>query len=118
MIVTTVTYLNMTAIKAVGRDMRLSLERERKRLVAARNWNKPLPSDESPKQPPKNWDERLSNRIKKVWNLDVEATVRRIQNTDWERMVKAARAQMTQATDRVAKSVGRLHEEDSKKKSA
>jgi hypothetical protein len=118
MIVTTVTYLNITAIKAIARDVRVSLERERKKLEAARNMNKSTSPDQPAPPVKRSYEERFSGRVKKMWNMDVEATVRRIQKADWERMGKVAGTQMKQAKDRVITSLERLQGEDSKKKSA
>jgi hypothetical protein len=117
MIVTTVTYLNLTAIKAIARDMRISLESERKKLEAARNLNRTL-SDKPVPAPKRPIEERISDRMKKMWNSDIESTVRRMQKMDWERMGRSVGSHIVQAKERIAGSLERIAEEDAKKKSA
>jgi hypothetical protein len=117
MIVTSVTYLNMTAIKAIARDMGMSLERERRKLEAARNLNQ-TSSDTPVPAPKRPLDVRVSERMKKMWNSDIESTVRRMQKTDWERMGRSVGNHIIQAKERIAGSFERIAEEDGKKKSA
>jgi Altered inheritance of mitochondria 5 len=98
LIVSTVTYINMSTIKVVTYDVRKKLERQQKRLADARNANNPQSSgtgaeDEEPKKgislkfPTPT---TISTRIKKTWNEDVERTVRKVQNTNWEKVAGKA----------------------------
>jgi Altered inheritance of mitochondria 5 len=117
MIVTTVTYINMTAITAIAKDIQTSLLREKRKLDEARN---PQASTDSP--PPSagllKWPSstRVTDRIKKMWNEDIERSVRRMQKTDWERMEKEVEAHMKRARERMSTSFERMGQ-DSKKNS-
>jgi hypothetical protein len=120
LIVTTVTYLNMSTITAIVSDIQSSLIRERRKLDNARHSQAGPDSLETPKidsivKSPTST--RVSDRIKKIWNEDIERSVRRMQNTDWERMGRAVEAHVKRARERMASSFERLGE-DSKKKSA
>ena len=128
MIVTTITYLNMTTITVIAKDIQTSLIRERKKLDDARNnsiqsSSSTTATTSTPQQPPKLGDiikwsttTRVADRIKKMWNEDIERSVRRMQNTDWERMGRAVEGHMKRARERIATSFERMGE-DSKKNS-
>ena len=122
MVVTTITYLNMTTITVVAKDIKTSLIRERKRLDDARHSPQQTSTD-SPQPPPKVGDmvkwptpTRIADRVKKMWNEDIERSVRRMQNTDWERMGRTLEAHVKRARERIAASFERIGD-DSKKKS-
>jgi hypothetical protein len=124
MIVTTITYLNMTTITAIAKDIQASLVRERKKLDDARNAQAQASgTTDSSQQPAKVGDikwattTRVAERIKKMWNEDIERSVRRMQNTDWERMGRSLESHLKRARERMATSLERMGE-DSKKKSA
>lgn len=118
MIVTTITYLNMTTITVVAKDIQTSLQRERKKLDEARTTTTSTP--ESSRQPRVGdmikWSAttKVADRIKKMWNEDIEKSVRRLQNTDWEKVGKAVEGHMKRARERMATSFDRMGE-DSKK---
>jgi hypothetical protein len=128
MIVTTITYLNMTTITIIAKDIQTSLIRERKKLDDARNNSAQSSSSattatSSTQDPPKLGDiitwpttTRVADRMKKIWNEDIERSVRRMQNTDWERMGRAVEGHMKRARERMATSFERMGE-DSKKNS-
>jgi Altered inheritance of mitochondria 5 len=130
MFVTTITYLNMTTITIIAKDIQTSLIRERKKLDDARNNSTQSTSSTatttttaSAQQPPKLGDiikwpttTRVADRMKKIWNEDIERSVRRMQNTDWERMGRAVEGHMKRARERMASSFERMGE-DSKKNS-
>jgi len=120
LIVTAITYLNLNTINAAAKDIQVSLARERKKLEAARNAQS---AAEEPKKRQKASDvfkwstvTRVGDRIKKIWNEDIERSVRRMQNTDWERMGKALEVHLKRAQERMVTSFERLGE-DSKKSS-
>jgi Altered inheritance of mitochondria 5 len=120
LIVTTVTYLNMTTITAIVSDIQSSLVRERRKLDNARHSHAVPDSPETPKADGSvklSTSTRVADRIRKIWNEDIERSVRRMQNTDWERMGRAVEAHVKRARERMASSFERLGE-DSKKKSA
>src|SRR5947207_2103612 len=129
MIVTTITYINMNTITIIAKDIQTTLIRERKKLDDARNNSSSssttaTTTTASPQQlPPKLGDiikwpttTRVSDRMKKMWNEDIERSVRRMQNTDWERMGRAVEAHMKRARERMATSFKRMGG-DSKKNS-
>jgi hypothetical protein len=111
MIVTTITYLNMELITAKAKAIQSSLARERKKLEEAAR-NNPNTSENKPMK----WatPQQAADRVKKMWNEDIERGIRRMQTTDWERMGRAVEAQMKRAKERVTDS---FSGEDSKKKS-
>ena|SRR5271163_3868354 len=51
---------------------------------------------------------RLSDRMKKAWNEDIEKSVRRVQNTDWLRMSQDMGKNLKRAQERVSASVQRM----------
>jgi len=124
MIVTTITYLNMSTITIIAKDIQTSLIRERKKLDDARNASQSTSSTTSASaQPPKLGDmvkwpttTRVADRIKKMWNEDIERSVRRLQNTDWDRMGRTVEGHIKRARERISNSFERLGE-DSKKNS-
>ena len=120
LIVTTVTYLNMNTITAIAKDIQSSLIKERKKLEEARAGASPSPESSDTD---KGRDHirfrttRVSERIKKMWNQDIERSVRRLQNTDWERMVKSVEARVKRARERMLTSFERMGGDESKKNS-
>lgn len=130
MIVSTITYLNMTTITVIAKDIQTSLIRERKKLDDARNQSlSPTPSETtaSASTPMSNgpggvfkWpsNAKVADRIKKMWNEDIERGIRRIQNTDWERMERNVGGHIKRARERISKSFDRMgQQQDSKKNS-
>jgi hypothetical protein len=124
MIVTTITYLNMTQITSVAHAMRETLIVERKRLDAARARSRTASGDTSTvpsaQTPPSIWPSpsRVADRVKKMWNEDIDKSVRRMQNTDWERMGRQAAEQLGRARERMASALENRFQGDSTKKSA
>lgn len=117
MVVTTITYLNLTTITVIAKDIQSALIRERKKLDDAAK--KTQSSPQSPRMVDMvKWPTptRVADRVKKMWNQDIEKSVRRMQTTDWERMGRAVEAHMKRAKERMAVSFERMGE-DSKKKS-
>ena len=120
MIVTTITYMNLTTIGVVAKNIQASLIREQKKLENARN----AQTSGEPSQPTIaasiKWASpgRVADRIKKIWNEDIERSARRIQNTDWERMGQAVESHMKRARERMASSWERMGSGDSKKDSS
>jgi hypothetical protein len=113
MVVTTITYLNLTTITVIAKDIQSALIRERKKLDdAAKKPQSPRMADIVKWPTPT----RVADRVKKMWNEDIEKSVRRMQTTDWERMGRAVEAHMKRAKERMAVSFERMGE-DSKKKS-
>jgi hypothetical protein len=112
LVVTTITYLNMTTITVIAKDIQKSLVREQKKLEAAAAKKSPQTKDQF------TWPsrERVADRVKKIWNQDIERSVKRMQTTDWERMGKAVEERVERARERVATSMARIRE-DSKKSS-
>jgi len=125
LIVTTITYLNMTTITVIAKDFQTKLLKERRRLENARNSQTSGSTDTPVTNPSTNvgslvkWPSstRVSDRVKKMWNNDIERSVRRLQNTDWERMGRNVEQHVKRARERIATSFERMGE-DSKKKSA
>jgi hypothetical protein len=110
LIVSAVTYINISTIKVVTNDIQSSLVRQRKRLEAARNASaqrQGLPSDPEPKKgfsvfiPSAN---TIADRIKKTWNEDIERTVRKVQDTNWEKVVIASVERFNRLRQRIAES--------------
>jgi len=50
---------------------------------------------------PLQWGGHLSVRMKKMWNEDIEKSVRRVQTTDWKRIAENMMVQMERAGKRV-----------------
>jgi hypothetical protein len=50
---------------------------------------------------PLQWAGHLSVRMKKMWNEDIEKSVRRVQTTDWKRIAENMMVQMERAGKRV-----------------
>ena len=125
LIVTTITYLNITTITVVAKDIQTKLLQERRRLENARNSQISGSSDTSTTNPSTSvgslakWPSptRVTDRVKKMWNDDIERSVRRLQKTDWERMGRNVGQHVKRARERMATSFERMGE-DSKKKSA
>jgi hypothetical protein len=111
LIVTTVTYLNMSQIKAAAQQFRTLLAEERRKLENARNDSTPTTTGKADVASMARTT-RVVERIKKIWNEDIEHSVRRIQNTDWEATARAVQTSATHAVERLRR-IG----EDSKKKS-
>ena len=127
MVVTTITYLNMTTITVIAKDIQASLIRERKKLDDARNAHQSsLPSATTTTTGPTpkkladiiKWPTSTSvgDRIKKMWNEDIERSVKRMQNTDWEKVGRAVEGHVERARKRIYSSFDRMGE-DSKKDS-
>jgi hypothetical protein len=123
MIVTTITYLNMTTISVIAKDIQSSLVKERKKLDDARTsaaaTTQASPSTEGSRPRVKDmisWPTttRVADRIKKMWNEDIEKSVRRLQETDWEKVGGAVQDHMKRARQRMVTSFERMGE-DSKK---
>jgi len=95
LIVSTVTYINMSTIKLITHDVRTRLETQRKRLEETRNAHNTQSggSGAESEQTSKGLGAikfptptSISTRIKKTWNEDVDRTVRKMQNTNWEKV--------------------------------
>ena len=119
----TITYLNITTITILSNDIQTSLSRESKKLEAAKaKSNQPPVAEDGQvvrvgdilKWPTTT---RVADRIKKMWNEDIEKGIRQVQNTDWERMGRGFKEHMGRAKERMATSFERMGEE-TKKKSA
>jgi hypothetical protein len=125
LIVSTVTYINIQSITIVAKDMQSTLSRESKKLQSA---SKPTASTTTDKFPTDEetlkmgdtvkWftTTRVVDRIKKMWNEDIEKGIRQVQNTDWERMSRGFGEHMKRAQERMATSFARNIGEDTKKK--
>ena len=117
MIVTTITYLNINTIQVVAQDIQNSVIRERKKLEDARNQSPTTSTTRREFGKVIVWPTptRVVDRIKQMWNEDIERTVRRMQKTDWERMGKAVEQHMKRAKERMVSSLGRVEEESKKR---
>ena len=108
LVVSTVTYMNISTIKVVTNDVQRSLIRQRKKLEAARNANNPQ-SPEIP-EPKKGFAvfvpsaNTIVTRIKKTWNEDIERTVRKVQDTNWERMATVTVERFNRLRRRITES--------------
>jgi len=58
---------------------------------------------------------RVSERVKKMWNSDIEKAVRRVRDTNWQRLWMFMGQKMRKAGERISESMGRLSSEESKK---
>jgi hypothetical protein len=112
LVVSTITYINMSSIKHLTNDFRKKLERQDKRLAQARNANNPQTPGTEGEQASKGFRDfikfptptTMSTRIKKTWNEDVDKTVRKVQNTNWKKL-------FCNATDRLARFRRRIFKE-------
>jgi hypothetical protein len=130
LIVSTITYLNITTITILSKDIQTSLSRESKKLEAAANKNK-HPSQQQPQHQssessipaPQMGDiikwpittTRVADRIKKMWNQDIEKGIRQVQKTDWERLGRGFKEHMKRAQERIVTSFERMGEDSTKK---
>jgi hypothetical protein len=93
LVVSTITYINMTSITLLTHDVRKKLERQQKRLAQARNANTQTPGTGTEGEQAKKGlikiptPTSISTRIKKTWNEDVDRTVRKVQNTNWQKVL-------------------------------
>lgn len=128
LIVSTITYLNITTITILSKDIQTSLSREAKKLEAAKDKPQSSSSSTSPGTAAAadgvvrvgdivKWPTTTSvaDRIKKMWNEDIEKGIRQVQNTDWERMGRGFKEHMIRAKERMATSLERMGEETKKK---
>lgn len=108
LIASTITYMNMSTIQLVTNDFQRKLLRQRKKLEAARNANNPNPS--SATEPKKGFGgfvpsaDTIVTRIKKTWNEDIERTVRKVQETNWERVVSVNTERFNRLRRRITES--------------
>jgi Altered inheritance of mitochondria 5 len=118
----------MNSIQVIAKDIRTSLLRERRKLDDARNSSQAVSASATTTDSAKpatrlggiaKWptSTRVTDRIKKMWNEDIERSVRRMQTTDWERMGKAVESHMKRARERMITSLGRIGDDSSKKNS-
>jgi|SRR5579859_5263263 len=124
LIVSTITYLNITTITILSKDIQTSLSRESKKLEEAAKAKSTSGTAASAadgqvvrvgdivKWPTTT---RVADRIKKMWNEDIEKGIRQVQNTDWERMGRGFKEHMMRAKERMATSFERMGEETKKK---
>lgn len=120
MIVTTITYLNLTTISVIAKDIQSSLIKEREKLDKARASSTATKSSRQRSGQVKparlqdviRWPttKRIADRIKKMWNRDIEKSVRRIQKTDWEKVGSAVQGHMKRARERMVTSFERMGE--------
>src|SRR5579859_2504444 len=130
LIVSTITYLNISTIQILAKDMQASLERESRKLQAAKSASKTSATSgtktdsdaERGSVTPRIGDlvkwpttTRVADRIKKMWNEDIEKGIRQVQKTDWERMGRGFKEHMMRAKERMATSFERMGEETKKK---
>jgi hypothetical protein len=124
LIVTTITYLNYTTVLVVAKDIQAALLREQKKLDEAASAARQRHTDvaaarangdtktvgDSVKWP----TARIADRAKKIWNEDIEKSVRRMQDTDWVGMGRAVEGHVKKARERMITSFEKISE-DSKK---
>lgn len=122
LIVSTITYLNISTITLLSENIQSSLSRESKKLDAAKNRSQQASPDTTVGHVPRVGDivkwpttTRVADRIKKMWNEDIEKGIRQVQKTDWERMGREFREHMKRARERVATSFERMGEDSTKK---
>jgi len=108
----------MTTITVIAKDIQTSLLKERKKLEEARTSTQtPTSESRTPRMAEVlSWPTttRVADRIKRIWNEDIEKSVRRLQKTDWEKVGSAVQSHMKRARERMATSLERMGE-DSKK---
>lgn len=124
LIVTTITYLNFRTVLVVAKDIQATLLRERKKLDEAANAARQRHTDVAAARA--NGDTKtvgdsvtwptakIADRAKKIWNEDIEKSVRRMQDTDWVGMGRAVEGHVKKARERMITSFEKISE-DSKK---
>jgi hypothetical protein len=134
LIVSTVTYLNMSTIQILAKDMQDTLNRESRKLQAARSGSKSASTSTSQPGTKRGsplegnvrvrrvedvvtWSTtgRVADRIKKMWNEDIEKSIRKVQKTDWERMGRGFGEHVKRAKERIVGTFERMGEEGGKK---
>jgi hypothetical protein len=115
LIATSLIFMNLTNITTLSSDLRDSLLQQRKKLDEIRSAtpNEQRPAVDAPAAGA-GMSSRVGERVKKMWNQDVEKGVRRLQRTDWARVGRTLGEQVKRATERIGTSMGRISE-DSKK---
>ena len=110
----------MSTITVIVKDIQASLLHERKKLDDARNISTATADSPQPAQVGNLFKyptpARFGDRVKKIWNEDIERSIRRIQNKDWERMGRTLEGHVKRARERMISSFERMGE-DAKKNS-
>jgi Altered inheritance of mitochondria 5 len=128
LIVTTITYLNFTTVIVVAKDIQAALLREQKKLdeaaTAARQRNTDRAAARAADRA--NGDSktvgdlvkwptaRIADRAKKIWNEDIEKSVRRMQDTDWVGMGRAVEGHVKKARERMITSFEKISDNSKK----
>jgi len=85
--------------------------RARMEEIAKNEQNRKIEEAQGPK-PRSIWPDadKIAERTKRIWNEDVEKAVRKIQKTDWNKIVDVMERGMQSAQRRIGASLGRITE--------
>jgi hypothetical protein len=108
-------YLHHSETSQLYASIRTTLYRQRRKLEDLRAARKERLEQETAHARSNDVPERISSRVKKMWNEDVERVVRRVQNADWRGYAKLVRGGVTRAGGRMSDSFSRLSSEETKK---